>query len=280
MIPPEPWRAAILARFPELAGARFKLRNGGWDCIALDVGDRMIFKFPRNPIAERRLRREAGLLAVLHSRLPLPVPRMVLHLGPPVFSSHRKLPGEALAPKEYARLDAAAKARLARDLAGFFAALHALDIAEMVANGAVAIDEGPDPALALPHLPLALRLAAEALLRDPLAADPLGDIYGFFDAHGRNMAFNHRLGVLNGIYDFADSGIGPLHREFVAPRFLGPDLVPHILREYAAITGRVPDADRIHMITGRHRLQEIVETDDPEIRPRMIAAFENWVMGK
>ncbi|WP_136683616.1 phosphotransferase family protein [Falsirhodobacter xinxiangensis] len=280
MIPTEPWRAAILARFPELAGARFKLRNGGWDCIALDVGDRMIFKFPRNPIAERRLRREAGLLAVLHARLPLPVPKMVLHLGPPVFSSHRKLPGDVLEPKDYARLDATAKARLALDLARFFAALHALDVTEMAANGAVPIEEGPDPALALPHLSHVSRLAAEALLRDPLPPDPFGDIYGFFDAHGWNMAFNHRLGVLNGIYDFADSGIGPLHREFVAPRFLGPDLVPHILRDYAAITGRQADPDRVHRITGRHRLQEIVETDDPEMRPRMIAAFDDWVMGK
>ena len=41
--------------------------------------------------------------------------------------------------------------------------------------------------------------------------DPLGTVYGFFDGHGWNMAFDHARGRLNGIFDFGDSGFGPLH---------------------------------------------------------------------
>lgn len=37
----------ILAGFPELAGATFSLATAGWHSIAVDVDDRLIFKFPR-----------------------------------------------------------------------------------------------------------------------------------------------------------------------------------------------------------------------------------------
>lgn len=274
-------RTAVLAAFPDLAGKRFVLHNKGWDSVALDVGDRMIFKFPRNAIAERRLRREAGILAALHTRdLHMTVPRMVLHAGPPLFSSHRKLPGTVLEPREYAALPDAARARLAHDLARFFAALHELDVPEMRANGAGDIVAKADPALALSLLPRSLRPAAEALLRVPPSPDPLGAVFGYFDAHGWNMAFDHTRQVLNGIFDFADSGIGPLHCEFIAPRFLGPDLPGRIALEYTALTGKSPDPERIHRLTGLHRLQEIVETDDVQMRPKMIAGFASWVGGK
>ncbi len=40
-------------------------------------------------------------------------------------------------------------------------------------------------------------------------------VFGYFDGHGWNMAFDHEQGVLNGVYDFADAAIGPRSREFV-----------------------------------------------------------------
>lgn len=277
---PGPMKAAVLAAFPGLSGQRVFIRNSGMDCIALDVGDRMIFKFPRNPLAEGRLRREAGLLAAIRPRVPLAVPRMVLHHGPPVFSSHRKLPGKPLEPAQYARLDDGARGKLARDLARFFAALHALDVDEMIAVGAVPILPGADAEAALPFLPRELYPIAKALTLVPPPPDPYGDVFGFFDGHGLNMAFDRDRCVLNGIFDFADSGIGPLHQEFVAPGHIGADLVRRILADYGRRTNRPPDPDRVRRLTGLHRLQEIAGTEDPGLRPKMIASFADWFARK
>ncbi|MBN0217560.1 phosphotransferase, partial [Pseudomonas aeruginosa] len=75
---------------------------------------------------------------------------------------------------------------------------------------------------ALPLLPAAWRERAERLVREyaKLPADPLGSIFGFFDGHGWNMAFDSEAGRLNGVYDFADAGIGPLHQEFIYSAFI------------------------------------------------------------
>ena len=65
---------------------------------------------------------------------------------------------------------------------------------------------------------------------DAFAALPADDeITGYFDGHGWNMAFDHEHGVLNGVYDFADGGIGPRHQEFCYANFVSPDLSERII---------------------------------------------------
>ncbi|MDT9121356.1 hypothetical protein RSW84_28325, partial [Escherichia coli] len=80
----------ILAQFPELEGLPCRALTDSWDSVALEVGDRVIFKFPRDAEAALALAREARTLAALRGRVTLPIPEMTLHAGPPVFSSHPK----------------------------------------------------------------------------------------------------------------------------------------------------------------------------------------------
>src|SRR5919106_64050 len=61
---------------------------------------------------------------------------------------------------------------------------------------------------------------------------PYGTTYGFFDGHGWNMAFDHTTNRLNGVYDFADSGFGPLHQEFIYTNLIARDLTARIVAEY------------------------------------------------
>ncbi len=93
---------------------------------------------------------------------------------------------------------------------------------------------------ALPLLPAAWRERAERLVREyaKLPADPLGSIFGFFDGHGWNMAFDSEAGRLNGVYDFADAGIGPLHQEFIYSAFIDADLTERIVAAYERFSGR------------------------------------------
>lgn len=276
------YRAAILRAAPGLAASEFRLLAESWDSTAVEVDGRLVFKFPRHEAAARRLRKEAELLAVIRPAVSLPVPDLVLEEGPPLFSRHSKIPGEHLLTEHYAELPEEARRRLAEDLAGFYAGLHGLDLDRMVAAGAEPEAWGTSEeigAKALPALTPELRPTAERLLvaYDRLPPDPHGTIYGFFDGHGWNMAFDHDRRRLNGIYDFADSGIGPLHQEFIYSSFVSPDLTARLVAAYEQLTGHALDRRRIAILTGVHRLWELGElADDPEHVPLMVRNFADW----
>ncbi|SCB60693.1 Predicted kinase, aminoglycoside phosphotransferase (APT) family [Rhizobium aethiopicum] len=277
------FRSLITSVFPELTGSVFKLAAKGWDSMAVDVDDTLIFKFPRDLGAERALVKEAALLEIVRPSLSMAVPDMRIHDGPPIFSSHAKLEGEHLITEDYEALGEGDRQRLADDLARFYAELHALDADRMRAAGASAIQPWQSPEAvrtkALPQLPADIKGFAEAVVSDfeALPPDPYGNVYGFFDGHGWNMAFDYRQGRLNGIYDFADSGFGPLHQEFIYSNFISPDLTARIISAYETLTGRRLDRWRIAVMTGFHRLSELAElADDPANVEQMIRSAATW----
>lgn len=282
----EELRPVIVGAFPELRSGRFTLLTAGWDCIAVDVDDRLIFKFPRDAAAREALAAEASLLAVIRPAVTMPVPELALHAGPPLFSRHAKLPGAHLVTAQYDRLPEDRRDALAADLARFYAELHSLPAATMEAAGAGPVEAwlAPDAILgrASPLLPPALRPWAErtvALWQD-LPPDPCGTTYGFFDGHGWNMAFDHARGRLNGIYDFGDSGFGALHREFIYSNWIGPDLTRRIVARYEALAGRPLDRRRIDLLTGVHRLSELATlAADTDHVGMARAAVAGWAAG-
>ncbi|MBB3353873.1 aminoglycoside phosphotransferase (APT) family kinase protein [Rhizobium sp. BK049] len=277
------FRSVVTSVFPELTGSVFKLAAKDWDSIAIDVDDTLIFKFPRHIGAERALVKEAALLDVVRPSLSMAVPDMRIHDGPPIFSSHAKLEGEHLIAEDYDALREGDRQRLADDLARFYAELHALDADLLRAAGAGAIQPWQSPEAvrtkALPLLPPDIKGFAERVVSDfeALPPDPFGSVFGFFDGHGWNMAFDHGHGKLNGIYDFADSGFGPLHQEFIYSNFISPDLTARIVSGYEMLTGRRLDRRRIAVLTGFHRLSELAElADDPANVEQMIRNAATW----
>jgi len=111
-----------------------------------------------------------------------------------------------------------------------------------------------------------------------LPPDPCGITYGFFDGHGWNLAFDQETSRLSGVYDFADSGFGSLHRDFVYSNFISTDLTERIVTNYEALSGRVLRRERIEVLTGAHRLWELAAAvDDPPRIPFMMDHFAYWV---
>ena len=249
----------------------FTVAGRGWHSLAVDIGGRFIAKFPDGGEAEEALKREASLLAAVRPQLTLPVPDMTIHDGPPLFSLHGKLPGKTLDSDGYAKLDGQARRRLAEDIALFLAELHAIDPAIMHKAGALPVGwwDTEDVTLApvWPQLPEHLRELAQSAIADyrALEPDPLGEVYGFFDAHGWNMAFDHERGRLEGIFDFADSGFGPPHREFVQISLIDPEIATRTADAYQTRTGRKLDRRRIFLLAAAMRLSELagaIETGD------------------
>lgn len=261
-------KTAILARFPQLTNASFRLLTAGWDSIAVDVDDRLIFKFPRDEEGTEALRREASLLEVIRPRLTLPVPDLIFYESPRPFSRHTKLQGEHLTTSQYEELSDQAKQQLAETIARFYAELHALPPSLLQTAGALPIDEWPTPTTILtgiqPRLPEALFRKAERLIAEwaDQPADPYGTVYGFFDGHGWNMAFDQANQVLNGIYDFADSGFGELHQEFIYTNFIAAELTATVITQYEQLTGRFIDRHRVSLLMGLLLLTELSELGD------------------
>jgi aminoglycoside phosphotransferase (APT) family kinase protein len=262
---PETLRAVIVKVFPDLSAGAFTPQTKGWDSVAIDVDDRLIFKFPRHESARAGLVREAAVLAIVHPAVTLPAPNMTLHDGPPLFSRHDKLRGGYLDPARYAELADAARDLLAQDLALFYAQIHALPVASFEAAGAGPIKPwlAPDEILqrVWPVLSEPLRTYAERTIAAwrALAPDAHGRTFGFFDGHGWNMAFDPNAQRLNGVYDFGDAGIGDLHQEFIYSNMIAPDLTARIIGRYESLTGKPLDRERIALLFEVLRLSELAE---------------------
>ena len=267
----ESYRAAIIAARPAFGDLPISVAGRGWHSLALDIDGRFIAKFPEGAEAGAALRREASLLALVAPKVTLPIPRLTLYEGPPLFSLHAKLKGGTLDRQGYARLDEHARRELAMDIARFFAELHAIPPAEARAAGARPLETWDTReatlAPAWPLLPDHIREVAHSALEAycDLPPDPLPDVYGHFDAHGWNMAFDQAEGHLRGIFDFADSGIGSPHREFVQMSLIDPDLAARAMADYTAITGQPLDTRRVFLLVAAQRLSEFagaLETGD------------------
>lgn len=284
---PDRFRDAVVSARPDLTNATFSVAGRGWHSLAVTIGGRLIAKFPEGPEAEAALRREARILAAVRPHLAMPVPDMTLVEGPPLFSLHPLLPGDVLERDAFRRLTDADRDRLAQDLARFFADLHAIDPGEARAAGAepIGVWDTEDATLA----PIWATLPAQASARamDAITAyrnlgpDPHGEVYGFFDAHGWNMAFDHAAGRLNGIFDFADSGFGPVHREFVPVSFVDPDLTVRAMAAYAARTGRRIDAHRVHLLTSAMLASELAGAMETGVNEAAIRqSLVDWITGQ
>jgi aminoglycoside phosphotransferase (APT) family kinase protein len=261
----QPYRQAIAEVRPDLAGEPLVLHTRGWDSDAVEAGD-TIFKFPKRPEAVDRLKLEARILALVRPRVPLAVPDLRLHETSRVFSEHRMIPGEVIETAHYDALSEQQKAGMAEALAGFYAALHAIPVA-----AATAIGVGPKPGwlrgeVALPKLAARLPTSMHDYARHAFAAyeslPPEDDIFGYFDGHGWNMAFDHSRGVLNGVYDFADAGIGPRSRDFTYTNLTSGDLTLRIIAIYNRITGSAIDPRTVAIRTAVQTLSELAGEDE------------------
>ena len=277
-------RELTVAGHPQFAGARFTILADGWDSVALDIDDRYIIKFPRHEVAEQSLRREVLLLSVIAPRVLMPVPVMDLHDIPVAHTIHAKLPGRALAPAAYDKVPESMRAEIGERLGQFYAHLHAIN-PDLLANaGAGPVQEWLDAETIrhriAPHLTPALaRWAEEALEKlELLGPDPHGITYGLFDGHGWNMAHDVAQNRFGGVFDFGDSGFGPLHQEFIYSNLIAPDLTARIIDSYERHSGRTLDRDRILLLTDIHRLWEIAEEhENPEGMAAMLEAAQAWV---
>lgn len=274
------FRALVIGTLPQFAGGTFTTLTGGWDSVALECDD-WIFKFARHAEAEARLRREVALLAFLKPRITMQLPQMVLHEGPVPFSQHLKIPGASLERAQYLELDEGRRDALATRMAQLYAELHVLPLNRLQAIGAVGVDPWMSPdeivAGASPKLPRGykgfLQRTVAAYWKLSIEGDEL--IYGYFDGHGWNMAFDHQTGLLNGVFDFADSGFGSRHRDLSYSNWIAADLTLRIIERYEELARVKVKRELVMLYSSALRLAELAEGFLPD--ERAVANVTDWV---
>ena len=274
------YRSLIISRLPHLVGAKFVTLAEGWDSVALEY-DGLIFKFARNERARERLKREVAVLNFLRPRVTMPLPQLVLFEGDEPFTQHRAIPGEKLLADDYLMLGEGSRNAIATRMAQLYAELHQLPLARMQQAGAVNVDPwmSPEEILekALPRLPRGYKGWAKKIVAAYRKLTIQGDelVYGYFDGHGWNMAFDFTTHTLNGVYDFADSGFGSRHRDLSYSNWISADLTLRIIDRYELLTRRTVDREKVMLYSSALRLAELAEgflSDDVAV-----AKVVNWV---
>lgn len=107
-------------------------------------------------------------------------------------------------------------------------------------------------------------------------------VFGYFDAHGKNMAFDPSKGLLLGVYDFQDSGFGAVEREFSPLATISPDLLQRAARLYQKRIDLTVDFSRILLQAVLNDYLDLSETDetgyDPAYFIKNIHRWQNTVL--
>lgn len=119
--------------YPDFAIDTIQFLGSGYDSEAYVVNEEYVFKFPRHEIAAKNLYKEAKVLLQIHDQLPIKVPE-IKFVGPSdqpgqmLFVGYEKIGGEELTPDIIQTLDEETLDSLAKEVAGFFTVLHAIEL--------------------------------------------------------------------------------------------------------------------------------------------------------
>jgi aminoglycoside phosphotransferase (APT) family kinase protein len=117
-------------QFPQLAATRAEPFGSGWDNAAFLIDDTVVFRFPRRRVAAALIAREAAILPLIASHLPLAVP-VPTFIGtgdaryPSVFGGYVRLDGVTACSAALTDDERIASAPL---LGRFLRRLHAIDV--------------------------------------------------------------------------------------------------------------------------------------------------------
>ena len=242
-------RSLVESQFPQLAPASLKLLGEGFDNTAFLVNREYVFRFPRRQFAVQFNEAETRVMPSLAPRLPLPVP-IPKFVGqataeyPWPFLGHRLIPGRTACA---IALNVQERCILAKPLAQFLAALHAIPAAELGA--------GPDPIAKLDIVNRAPRCREDLhdLARRGLSADirpllaildaapaqytPRADTLVHGDLYVRHLLVDAN-NQLAGVIDWGDVHLGdPAVDLAIAHAFLPPAARDVFRRAY----GRIED---------------------------------------
>ena len=119
--------------FPTLAVEQIDPLGAGYNCEAFLINKQYVFKFPKNEKANDSLETEVRVLKFLEGKLPLSIPKIEFVCNesqsfPYRVIGYQQIKGRILTPQIYSSFTASEKEALAKSLADFLRALHAIPV--------------------------------------------------------------------------------------------------------------------------------------------------------
>nr|WP_238362395.1 phosphotransferase [Actinopolymorpha pittospori] len=245
------------------------VRRSGWESVVLETRDGWILRFPRPHVA---FEREVALLRRIAGRLPARTPVIVWTGERTKFAAYRKLNGCVFDVEAYRRAPSHQRDRLARSLAGFLVAMHAVltpgEIAELGIPGGGDSDDA-QILDRLDRVPRVVRHDVETLLAEIAAlrrerAELGRPVVLHDDFHFGNVVLDGPVGYLVGVWDFSCVRMGDPSEDL---RYLagGPvDLLDRVAHAYEQLSGRHVDT-RVATMAHRHEVvSDALDLDEPE----------------
>jgi aminoglycoside phosphotransferase (APT) family kinase protein len=252
-----------------------KLSDAPWQGVVYKVHadhGACVVRFPVSEEQEVALVREARITKALRPLVDIDLPEPTVFPAEgerPALAVHPWVDGEPLTPEMYEQMSETSKDGLACDLAGFLAAVHAIDLAQAAAWCG---DEGAEywtqpgygkpgwfgddlrariPGALNPHLePRLVSAVAEAVQGfEALAVSGTDLVFAHGDIHGFNLAMRPtaRGYALGGVIDFGIAGIQDAHEDFFRLYFIASDLVERTVAAYEGLRQASLDRARIDL---------------------------------
>lgn len=268
---------------PDLDVRSVTILSGGCDNRAFRIGSHHVARFPRDQDAYEALRREEVFCHFVKGRVSLQTPDLKIFCADEhPFSLHAFIKGQSLTSELYACLAEEKKDRVAENLAEFFACLHRTSFQKAWDLGAKPLENymsAQEMHTVLEYKALSGirgfgRYVIEEYIRIQVAEQDL--VFGHFDVHSENVAFDSAAGELSGIFDFADCGVGDVHREFHPVNLMSTDLCYRTVERYQEKTGRIIDQNRIRLYRVINDLSDLVEYGLGHESHRLIENIVRW----
>ena len=241
------------------SGEKSRWIGSGWSSDAFEVGDKII----RIPKAKTKpYIKEAALLECLLGRLSVQIPQPHVIKEPFFYVEHKKIEGHSWNIDTYNRLSSAQQELFARDIAHFFAEVHAIPCS--VVQKAIPKNGAIDRLFTLKQF--------QAYLGPYFSADDIALLYHWtsdtlkprgelvllhrdFQKGNSVVDENHRL---VGVFDWANAAIDEPAWDFMSLRYSSyAQLLNLVLRFYQEETGRVIDPQRISDLAGADMLPRV-----------------------
>lgn len=230
-------RRLVAAHLPGYAVSTVRRLGAGQENVAYVVNDDLVLRFANDPAA---VSREADLLAAVAEVSPLPVPAPVFVDADGGCLAYRKLPGVPmldLPPPERASL----AARVALQLGGFLATLHATPPARMASlverdDQSLPdwlIDAAADYQSIAHRIPHQGRGPIEAFLADPPPQPAPTLVFSHNDLGIEHVLADAATGDVSGVIDWSDAAITDAAYDLgLVLRDLGPAALDAALAAY------------------------------------------------
>lgn len=264
--------AAIVSQgCPAIDTKNVAFLSRGWDNLAFKIGNYHVARFPRDKVAYEALCREEVFCRFIKGKVSLQTPDLKVYCADDYpFSLHRFIPGESLTKELYLKLSEDQKDCVAKHLVEFFRFFHSINTKEAKNLGAKKIKDHTDIKFIKENIEkrefggVATFVKSIICEYEKIIVKDCDIVFGYYDAHGKNMSFDANKGALFGIFDLADSGMGDIHQEFHPLNEISADLSKRTIFKYQKLTGRSIDWNRVRLYSTIFQISQFAKSNDQQ----------------